>query len=218
MLRINLLLTTAFVVATALSSVAAPSIAVAQPAAAASGRDSNSEFLHNYGCAEGAYVVDAFWSSYSGWLTSYWEHVAVPIIGRGQTVHEIVVKEGYRVSSQFPNDNNFSIGIYTNSVKGFPGQLLAGGSGVARRADCGPVTISIPATKLSRRKKYWIEETTIAGHRDYSSSLNDVIWDLAPNSKPKAYKQNGYFDYHSGYTSSITPWTQLPGKPYFRLK
>src|ERR1700733_14432249 len=183
MLRKNLLLTTAFVVAAAASTPVASSTALARPAVTAPGRNSNHDFLRTYACNHG------YFSTY-GWtdeccssvVYSHWQHVAAPTFGTGKTVDRIVVEASLKPGV---SNSTFSAGIYANSPSGYPGKLIAKGNARAP-SECGKVTISIPPTMLSRGKKYWIEETTSKSNASLSS--HGVYWWRAP-SKHKAYVQ-----------------------------
>ena len=178
MLRKNLLLTTAFVVAAAASTPVASSTALARPAVTAPGRNSNHDFLRTYACNHG------YFSTY-GWtdeccssvVYSHWQHVAAPTFGTGKTVDRIVVEASLKPGV---SNSTFSAGIYANSPSGYPGKLIAKGNARAP-SECGKVTISIPPTMLSRGKKYWIEETTSKSNASLSS--HGVYWWRAP-SKP----------------------------------
>ena len=134
MLRRNLLLTTAFVVATALSSLAAPTATLAGPATAALSRDSNNEFLQNYSCGQGQFAVYASSGELSSnHVSSRWQYVAVPVLGRGTTVDSIVVREGAPYSYL---GDVFSVGIFSNTASGFPGREIADGTAKLRENHC----------------------------------------------------------------------------------
>jgi hypothetical protein len=225
-------------ISTALRTVASLLFAV-QPAASAqkrmqdivAGRDANAEFL----CTYGQFLVSAYsdnLNGYSAW-SSTWNHVAVPVREHGQTVSRIKV-----IEAQASNTSNsaFSAGVYSNTPSGFPGKLIAGGTGKAGPT-CGPVTIKIAPTKLKRHTTYWIEETTstpgcpssmragsVAKPRGFRppecSSYVGLYWEANPRTKRKAYVQHHYEQGDSGTVSSsyTTPWKQQSTGPYFRLK
>ena len=213
MLRKNLLLTTAFVVATASLFLAAPA-ALAQPATVGVGRDSNKEFLRTYGgdagCAGQYFTISSYSANYgSSSFVSDWTNVAVPITGYGKTVQEIVVKEEYSSG----HTSSFSAGIYSNTSSGFPGRLIAGGTGIAV-AGCGKVTISIRPTRLSRGTIYWVEETA-----PRNPSSVHMYWKAALHPRHTAYSQSHWArDKHSNFSSYTSPWTLLQGAPYLRLR
>ena len=146
MLRKNLLLTTAFVVATALSSAAAD----ARPKTAALGRDSNNEFLQNYSCGQGQFTVSASSGELSSnHLSSAWQRVAIPVVGRGTAVESIVVRNA--VANRFV-DNQFSVGIYSATASGLPGDLIAGGPASAS-SHCRTITVSNSKNKSTAQDK-----------------------------------------------------------------
>jgi hypothetical protein len=210
MLRKNLLLTTAFVVAAAMSSLPAP--ALAQPTSNALSRSSNDEFLQTY--CHGHYISFYGYSS-AGDSTLFfgWKLVAVSVTGHGETIDQIVVKDG-RLYSSSSTTNSFVVGIFGNTSSGFPGSPLATGTGRARKHGCGKETIAIPEIKLRRGAKYWIEE---GARFDFDRPGLD-LWKLAPNPRLKTLVQSHKKrEYHSS-SSSTTPWTAVTGTPYFRLK
>ena len=151
-------------------SLAAPSETLSRPQTLLHGRDSNDEFLRTYLCQNGDFLVST-WYITSGSSTYSWQRVAVPIIGHGQTVNRIIVQDG-------GNSAAFTVGIYRNTPRGFVGDPIAVGGGIADPS-CGRVTISIPAVILKDNKKYWIEER--------ADRNGDVFWAIAPNTKRKAY-------------------------------
>src|ERR1700733_3369288 len=177
MLRKNLQLTTAFFVAATVSSLAAPT---AGPGAGALRHDSNHEFMQTY-CKGGYFTVsDKFFERSSQNASSAWEHVAVPVMGKGQTVTGIIVDEGYKYASA----NGFSAAIYSAAPSGYPGQLIAGGTAQGK-SRCGKITIPITSTTLASKVKYWIEETVPRAE----SSDRVMYWKLAPHAKHRAYAQ-----------------------------
>lgn len=220
MLKKNLLLTTAFVVVGTLSFLAARSAAVAAPVKIGAARDRNSEFLHTYSasgshasCPHGqidvlAYLDDCCSETYSAWF-----HVAVPITGTGKTVDRILVEDG--VNSSWGSNTTFSVGIHASNRDGFPGKLIVGNTATAL-PNCGKITVPITPTRLKRKTRYWIEEAIPAPHR--VSSGTEVYWQLAPNSRRKAYLQSHYWQEFSSVSQSTTsPWQLQSGAPFFRL-
>jgi hypothetical protein len=209
MTRNSLLITTALIIVASVSGVAA------QPGASAGSlvrngvvnRDTNDEFL----CTYGQFNVSDYSSVASASSsTILWTHVAVPVIGRGQTVDRILVKEALGTAT---NGSEFSVGIYKSTSKGFPGTLLAGGTGVATDR-CEQVGVPIAPTKLKKGRGYWIEE--MAGPGGYP---NIVYWAKNPRSKAKAYVQTYKYRHQSSTISSSTShWTQQSSGPYFKLQ
>jgi hypothetical protein len=214
MFRKNLLLTTAFVVAAALSFLAPPA-ALARHATVGVGSDSNDEFLQTYGgnslCGDTHFTLSAYSKNYgSSSSESGWTHVAVPIIGRGKTVDSIVVRE----SAESEYASEFSAGIYSNTPSGTPGKLIAGAAAYARD-QCRQVSISIRPTKLSRNTKYWIEETVSA---QSDGRVTQMYWKADTRSKRQAYVQyHSYRWLHSSGGSYTSPWTLATGAPYLKL-
>jgi len=170
--------------------------------------DANAEFLCHYGHV----TVSGYDENYaSSSYVSDWTHAAVPIVGRGHTVGSITVAE--EGAGTYAHD--FSAGIYSNTASGFPGTLIAGGSGLAIR-QCGKVTIPIAQTRLLRGQRYWIEETDpFDGH----SKPAKVHWALDPRTKHRAYVQ-----YHRAWqeqskgSSYTSPWAEQSAGPWFRLR
>lgn len=212
MFRKALLATTALLCIASLSSAAAPPDAPAgsRMQNIVPDRDANSEFLCDYG---GLLVSESI-MGYSGSDYSYvWTHVAVPLMGHGQTVKQIITRQ---VSSAYAV--SVSAGIYSNSRSGFPGHLIAGGHGSTHGA-CETLTISIPPTTLAQKSTYWVEEMVPLPRY---SEPNSTHWAIDRRSKFRAYTQ-----YHTGYHSSggwssigyTSPWTKVGGgRPYLRLR
>jgi hypothetical protein len=215
MFRCGLLLTTAIVVVGTLSFVAAQSAEAARALTAGPLRDRNREFM----CSYGSLPVSgySFRSSYSSYFFSGWKDVAVPIVGRGQTVKSITVGEG---QSAHTHGAHFSAGIYSDAASGIPGAAIAVGAGKAPKS-CGRVNIPIAPTTLRRGTTYWIEETiplARRSRRDHEDRTNtQVYWAINPHTKHRAYEQHGYYSSASGNASS-SPWTEQSAGPYFKLK
>jgi hypothetical protein len=238
MFKLGLLTSTAMT-AVALLLSGALHEAQAQTAMHVADRDANARFL----CTYGEFLVSAFANIDSSQsAVSAWEHVAVPVTGHGQMVHRIRVIEA---QDRFTSTSAFSAGIYSNTPSGFPGKLIAGGTGNAPPS-CGPVTIPIPPTRLKRRTTYWIEGTiqnplrcrtsmrigSADNRRQFrpsacsgTSSSAGVYWEANPNTKRKAYVQTHRSVscssppppscHSSSYTS---PWTVQSKGPYLKLK
>ncbi|HLY07017.1 MAG TPA: hypothetical protein VKR31_14825 [Rhizomicrobium sp.] len=145
MFKIGLLTSTAMTaVALLLSGV--PAGAYPQTDMHVASRDRNTRFLCTYG-----HLNVSQWFSGGGISYSGWARVAVPITGHGQTVTQIGVVEAKSARTYY---SVFTAGIYSNTASGFPGKPMAVGTG-SISFSCGQVTISIPATKLKRKTKYW---------------------------------------------------------------
>jgi hypothetical protein len=218
MFRKGLLLSTAFMVVGSLAFLAVQSEASAQPSPAATGRDRNEEFLATYGGGAFSVYASSAQSSHSGYhrTNRHWQHVAVPITGKGQTVHSIIVKEGRASASSAA----FSAGIYSNTAGGLPGILISGGTGVATKKHPSRITIPISATTLASNTTYWIEEL-IPNCRNCSKK---DYWKINKRSKLKAYVEDYRYTASSssgGYNysySSTTPWSVQTAGPFFKVK
>jgi hypothetical protein len=213
MLRKNLLLTTAFVVAASLPSLATPATPQIQPAAATLRHDNNGEFLKAYAgvgrscSSDSGFQVEGHQSKIGSSSSSVWKHVAVPFTGRGKTVRRILVKDYPQYAP------SFTASIHSNAPSGLPGKMIVAGT-ASRSNGCGKVSIPISPTKLARKTKYWLEETMPL---DPSSAF--VVWTTAPHATQKAYAQF-HRRVHTASSSSsyTTPWTVQTGGPWFRLK
>src|SRR5215469_11519942 len=212
------LLTSSAMTAVTLLLCGAPTGAYAQTDMHVADRDANARFL----CTYGNFPVTAFYFDFSGSsFASAWHHVAVPVMGHGQTVRSIKVIEAQAGGTSY---SAFTVGIYSNTASGLPGNAIAVGNGKIGPS-CGPVRVSIPRTTLKSNQKYWIEEpTSIAKncpqHSTFCSSLASLYWEADPNTKRKAYVQthSRYISAGGSSTSSTSPWTKQTKGPYFRLK
>ena len=208
MLKCGLLATTAFVVVGSLSLLASHSWALARSATAGPGRNTNDEFL----CAYGYFPVSDRYSASSGTHSSSWTHVAVPVVGRGQTVDRITVREG---GGSFPSHSGFSVGIYESNNAGFPGKMIARTGGTTHRK-CKRISMQITPTTLEKGKTYWVEETV--PFPGFSSST-EVLWAINPKTKLKAYVQTHH---HSGccegHEYQTSPWMEQSTGPYVQLR
>ena len=202
MFRTELLVSTAMT-AVALLLSGAPT--AAQTNMHVTSRDPNTRFL----CSYGAFSVDAESYRSSGFFSSGWENVAVPITGHGQTVSRIRV-----VEAPVTRRSDFMIGIYSNTASGLPGSAIAVGTGRITR--CKPVEVLVAPTMLKRKTTYWIEETVQGTpHRQETY----VEWEANPDTTRKAYTQYHKHASSSGRFSSYTsPWTQQTTGPYLTLK
>jgi opacity protein-like surface antigen len=177
-------------------------------------RDANTTFLCTYG---GFRVSSSFFSESGFGFHDQWNRVAVPVRGRGQTVSRIRVIES--LASRQPN-SSFTVGIYSNTASGFPGNAIAVGSGKARPA-CGPVKVSITPTTLKRHTTYWIEERA---SQVFSQSSLTVSWMANPETRRRAYVQRHRYTYCSSRASNCSnssytsPWTKQTKGPYFSLR
>ena len=211
MFKCKLLATTALVIVGSLSFLAVQSTAVAQPLAAATERDRNREFLCTYGDITVSH--NRFAGDSGGYSYVSWTHAAAPVRGRGQTVSQIIVMDSFDGSASRAT-HEFSAGIYSSTLHGKPGKLIAGSVGVAPEA-CGKVTFTIPPTTLAKGKTYWIEEAA-----DQLHGLKKILWAVDPKAKQNAWVQHHFSSSNyqsSGFHSSTTPWEKQSAGPWFRL-
>ena len=174
-------------------------------------RDANARFLCTYGQFDVSYVS----SSSNSNAVLYSRRVAVPVVGRGQTVSQIIVMEGI---NRFSRGFRFSAGIYSNNT-GRPGKLIAGGTGSANypSSTCQQVTISIPRTTLQPKTKYWIGENAPSGVSD----ATNLFWYINPKEKRNAFvKTHSHTCSSNGRChSSSSHWTRQSGPgPWFKLR
>lgn len=205
MFKMRLLRSTALIIVASLSCGAQPeALAQTQMRNNIATRDVNGEFL----CTYGSFTV----SSYSGFSSHHvfyfgWQRVAVPIVGRGQTVRRITVKE-----EQYPPNSQFSAGIFSNTPSGLPGKRITSGAGLAPPT-CGRVTLPLAPTTLAKHKQYWIEENVPSLASDISS--NSARWAINPHTKLRAFIKR---ESCSSSFCTSTPWTEQSAGPWFRLK
>lgn len=178
------------------------------------GHDKNTEFL----CTYGGYDVSAGWSSSSETLDSSWKQVAVPIRGHGRAVDTIVVHTG---TSDPKGSRQFSAGIYGNTLKDRPGNLIAGGKSRAGQ-HCGKREIAIPRTVLEDGKKYWVVESVPRPTGPRGGARNLVSWGIDPVARDDAYSQYHTFSYSypSSGSSYTSPWRRIKtGRaPFVRVR
>ena len=213
MLRINLLLTTAFVVAGSLALHATQDWAIARSATAEPARDRNEEFLGTYGPATGFSISGSSkQTSHSGYIHTvrHRQYVEVPIVGKGQTINSIIVKEWASNASGQP----FSATLYSSSG------YVAYGTATAHSKHPSQVVIPIKQTTLKKNTTYWIEETL-----PYCiHCLNKAFWKANPRTKLRAYVEDWRYSASSssgGYNwsfSSSSPWTLQNSGPFVRVK
>ncbi|HEX4158060.1 MAG TPA: hypothetical protein VHY79_06265 [Rhizomicrobium sp.] len=214
MFKNGLLATTAIVVVGTFSFVAAQSAALARPATAGLERDKNREFL----CSYGSFAVSGYNFRFSSsYFVSGWTHVAVPIVGRGQTVKSITVGEA---RGSHTHGAEFTAGIYSNSASGSPGAAISVGRGKAPKS-CRRVNVPIAPTTLERGTTYWVEET-VALARRAKGGFGDrphaqFFWAVNPRTTHKAYVQSGSYSSASNGGFS-TSWIAQSQGPYFKLK
>lgn len=206
MFKIGLMTSTALTAITLVLSGAPAAAAETRTGMQVADWDANARFLCDYG---GVLV-----SAWSNPVSLTWTHVAVPFTGHGQTVKSIEVKEKRGTSTV---SSTFSAGIYSNSPSGFPGKLIAGGTGtISGRGTCARVKISIPRTTLKPKTKYWIEEQ-MSFKGSSSNFASNFSWEAGRYTKRKAYVQSHYFNGHS-QSSGTTPWTKQSQGAFFRLR
>jgi hypothetical protein len=217
MFRKRLLLATALLIVPTIDSAGAHSIAIASKEDLAArrhmnailsnpGKDRNTEFL----CTYGSYSVYDYRYFSSASQVSGWQNVAVPIRGHGKTVGTIVVENSASPAA------SFTVGIYSNTPSGTPGQLIAGGVAKARPT-CKRKSVAISPTVLNAGEKYWVEETVSKIGYGY----NGVLWAIDPNARNKAYSQHHeYFASSSSQYSYTSHWRRIKTgpAPYFRVK
>ena len=217
MFRMGLLTSSAMTAVTLLLS-GAPTGAYAQTDMHVADRDTNARFL----CTYGNFLVSSYYFDDSNSSYYYdWRHVAARVTGHGQIVRRIKVVEAQSAGT---SHSAFSVGIYSNTASGLPGNAIAVGKGKIG-PNCGPVNVSIPRTTLKSNQKYWIEERTsipknCSQYSTFCSSLAGLYWEADPNSKRKAYVQT-YRRYSCAgglCSSSTSPWTKQTKGPFFRLK
>jgi len=212
MFRIGLLATTALIAAS-LSAVAAPASASEESRMRDSviSRDANGEFL----CTYGGFKVEAESGGSSYSFGSSYMRVAVPIIGHGQTISRIGVVDS---PIKYASSHDFTVGIYSNTPSGFPGNEIAGGNTEAFRP-CHRIILPIPPTVLKRKTTYWIEEIAYrVGGNCPHGCRNAVDWKTDPNAKHKAYVQYHYYATSSHSSSYTSPWTLQTAGPYVWVK
>jgi len=217
MFKMGLLTSSAMTAVTLLLSPAVHA-ASAQTNMRGASLDPNARFL----CTYGNFLVSSFYFDDSNSSYHYaWRHVAVPVTGHGQTVRRIRVIEAQSAGT---SHSAFTVGIYSNTASGLPGNAIAVGKGKIGPS-CGPVKVSIPRTTLQSNQKYWIEERTsipknCSQHSTFCSSLAGLYWEADPNTKRKAYVQthSRYISAGGSSTSSTSPWTKQTKGPYFQLR
>src|SRR5215472_4309267 len=180
MFKIGLLASSAMTAVTLLLSPALHAASV-QTDMRSAPLDPNARFL----CTYGNFLVSSYYADFDNSSFSYaWRHVAVRVTGHGQTVSRIRVIEAQSAST---SHSAFTVGIYSNTASGLPGNAIAVGKGKIGPS-CGPVKVSIPRTTLKSNQKYWIEERTsipqnCSQHSSFCHSLAGVYWQADPNSK-----------------------------------
>ena len=212
------LLTSSAMTAVTLLLCGAPTGSYAQTDMHVANRAANARFL----CTYGNFLVSSYYADDSGSSYYYdWRHVAVPVTGHGQTVSRIKVIEAQSAST---SHSAFTVGIYSNTASGLPGNAIAVGKGKAGPS-CGPVRVSIPRTTLKRNQKYWIEERTsipknCSQYSSFCHSLAGLYWEADPNAKRKAYVQTYrlFFGPGGSSSSSTSPWTKQKMGPYVKLR
>jgi hypothetical protein len=202
-MKMLLIATTALVCVTSLAMAA--TLPERQAGSGHSGLGTNEEFLCTYG-----FKLHAFRSSsLHSWR---WERAATPVIGKGESVNKIIVKDG---PSEGGSGNGFQVAIYTSHL-GTPSNELVQASSYA--SGCGRVKVPISPIKLENGKKYWIVQSVIIPESGGSSSL---VWVYDTKRTHGALSQSGHSScssagscfYHPG------PWTPITGGvPYARVR
>jgi hypothetical protein len=127
-------------------------------------KDTNSAFLCNYGF-EVTYSDTA--SDYSSGSSSLAQKIytfaAIPIIGTGKVVNEIVVADS-RVSSE---PYGFYVELRENRRRSNkPGKVITGGQ-VNPRGGCAQITVPVAPTLLTAGKTYWLRRARRGGVRPH---------------------------------------------------
>lgn len=183
--------------------------------------NSNQRFACYYGFPVTA--IAAWGNDSETVVLTYWKRAAVPIMGDGKTITEIVVKDS--PSSTPSHVYAFSVGIYSGTHH--PKSLLVSKQ-VNPAQVCGPVTVQIPPTKLHRLKSYWVVETATTPsprHRCCYSSSNEnaAIWLYEKSQTQGALWQSGYSCNGSScppaHSQHHSPWQAITGGvPYARVR
>ena len=212
--KIALFATTALVSATWLAAAAGP--ASAQPAsnrAADVGsfpvKDANQAFLCNYGYDVTYSAIISSGSSVIGWSMNV---AAVPIIGKGKVVNEIVVADSATSESRVPY--GFYVELLQNDSRtDTPGQVIATSQPVIpKRTTCEKKTMPISSTLLNAGQKYWVEEIAYGGY------VAGAAWLFDTNRRNKAISQSRTCYVGSGCDDQ--PWQAIPGayEPYVGVR
>jgi len=200
-MKMLLIATTALVCVTSLAM--AGTLPERQPGSGHSALDTNGEFLCNYGFQLHAYSDDT---------VVFWERAATPVIGKGESVNEIVVEDG---PSGGTRPNGFQVAIYTSHL-GKPKTELVAAS--AKQPGCGRVKVPTSPITLEMGKKYWIVQTSLRPSQ--SSATNSIVWLYDTKRTHGALSQSGYtVCFSHSCSSQVGPWKPLTGGvPFARVR
>lgn len=203
-MKLLLIATTALVCVTSLAT--AGTLPERETGSSQTRLDTNGEFLCTYGIKIAVFGDD--------YLFGAWKRAATPIIGKGNPVNEIIVKDG--PSSGYSN-TGFRVGIYS-SHGGIPQNELVGAS--VTQHQCGHVKVPITSTTLEKGKKYWVVETAlVASSAVPPSGSNAFLWVYDKTRTHGAMSQTGSWSCPSACSSHVGLWKPLTGGvPYARVK
>jgi hypothetical protein len=207
-MKMLLIATTALVGVTSLAMAA--TLPERQAVVGHSALDTNDEFLCTYGFNIQEHVSHSIGTYYTNWVRA-----ATPVIGKGTSVNEIIVKDGPSTGS---SHSGFKVGIFTSS-RGKPkegGELV---SASATQPGCGRVKVPISPITLENGKKYWIVQSVqiYTG----SSTSNSIVWLYDTKRTHGALSQSGSaacFSHSSCSFRHHGPWKPITGGvPYARV-
>jgi hypothetical protein len=201
-MKMLLIATTALVCVTSLAMAA--TLPDRQTGSAHGGLNTNEEFLCTYGFRLTAYASSSLLR---------WERAATPIIGEGETVDEIIVKDGPSVGQ---DQNGFQVAIYTSHL-GKPKTELV--SATAKQPGCGRVKVPITPVTLEYGKKYWIVQTKVSPSDFQYHASSSIVWLYDTNRTHGALSQSLARFCVLSCSSSFGPWTPITGGvPFARVR
>ncbi len=202
-MKMLLIATTALVCVTSLAM--AGTLPERQAGSGHSGLDTNQEFLCTYGFRLYAHAS----SSAAGW-----NRAATPIIGKGETVDEIIVEDGPSVGQ---DHNGFRVAIYT-SHRDIPKTELVSAS--AKQPGCGRVKVPISPITLEYGKKYWIVQTKVLPSDFQYRASSSIVWLYDTKRTHGALSQSAtWFCASITCSSNFSPWIPITGGvPYARVR
>lgn len=171
--------------------------------------DANREFLCNYGftVSTKAYIS-------SSYLYDYSVRAAIPVMGKGKKVAEIIVANA-PLESKSPS--GISVAIFS-SRKNMPFEQLTFAH-AAQPQQCERIKLAISPMLLAKGKKYWVVETAQAPFlpSGVSSATNSVSWLYDKKRSKGALSQA--ISCVSSSCFSLTPWQSITGGvPYAKVK
>ena len=201
-MKMLLIATTALVCVTSLAMAA--TLPERQTGSAHGGLNTNEEFLCNYGFQLQTTVYSG------GAYSSTFVRAATPVIGKGDSVNEITVKDS-------PTYSGVLVSIYTSHL-GKPATKLV--SAYALDTGCGRVNVPISSIALESGKKYWIVQRALLPF-DQSSGTNSFLWLYDKNRTHGALWQSGseYCSVSGSCYSHTGSWTPMTGGvPFARVR